>query len=266
MRGITRQRCDIRMHRGRSADICCAEQITEAAALLYIHGGGWARGSKEQFHPHLEYFSNRGFFCASLEYRLAPEVNVYEQIADILYGYDLCRSYMQDRNIHFSKIIMIGSSAGAHLASLVSLTKPDFFNPGLRLENPWCRPDGCISITGPAQLTPWPGMNDHIRECIQTATGDPCIGDSKILRALSPITYADERAAPHMFILAEHEPFFPHEQVYSMHEKLKQSDVYTELELFAGAEHGFLYNVESPVQKKALYSMIRFIKRIIELP
>jgi dienelactone hydrolase len=69
-----------------------------------------------------------------------------------------------------------------------------------------------------------------------------------------------------MFILAEHEPFFPHEQVHAMYDTLKKCGVYTELELFAGAGHGFLYDLESPVQKKALSSMERFLKRIAQLP
>src|SRR5262249_11921133 len=42
-------------------------------ALVWIHGGGWLAGNKDSGIPLLSRFANRGYFCASIEYRFSTE-------------------------------------------------------------------------------------------------------------------------------------------------------------------------------------------------
>ena len=41
--------------------------------LVWIHGGGWQAGNKEGGIQKLAPFAERGYFCASIEYRLSGE-------------------------------------------------------------------------------------------------------------------------------------------------------------------------------------------------
>jgi acetyl esterase/lipase len=246
----------------RSVDICCPETLKSNTALFYIHGGGWGRGAKENFHYHLEHFTNKGYFCSSIGYRLVPSVRFTQQIADIIQGYDCCLSFIKENNLNINKIIIVGSSAGAHLASLIALTSHDFFTKNIKLNNSWIKPAACISINGPGSLEEWPDMNGHIKSCVEELVNTKYSEDNRIFSYISPITYVDSKTPPFLFILAGEEEFFPHRFIYDMHKKIKQYEKYSRVEVFDGEKHGFFYELDGKVKERALRVMEEFIKNV----
>ena len=92
-------------------------------AILWIHGGGWNSGSPDYFADDYDYFTARGAVCFGVEYRLVSQtendtqaVALREAIKDcvdaILYVKQNCQSF----GIDSEKIVVIGESAGGHLA------------------------------------------------------------------------------------------------------------------------------------------------------
>src|SRR5690242_6344876 len=41
--------------------------------IVFVHGGGWAAGAKEDFAWWANYYASKGYVCTSINYRLAPQ-------------------------------------------------------------------------------------------------------------------------------------------------------------------------------------------------
>lgn len=57
-----------------------SEKMAKAPVLYYVHGGGWAAGSKDKgglplMRPVFEQVAEKGFICVSINYRLYKKNN-----------------------------------------------------------------------------------------------------------------------------------------------------------------------------------------------
>jgi acetyl esterase len=95
-----------------------------AAAILYLHGGGWTVGSLETYEPFLRALSNATQAVVIwLEYSLAPEhpfPAAYDEASAALY-------WMRDNaarlGIDPNRISIGGDSAGANIAAVLALAE-----------------------------------------------------------------------------------------------------------------------------------------------
>jgi acetyl esterase/lipase len=90
-------------------------------AIIYIHGGGWVQGNKSDLSDVAQVYAKRGIAGFSIDYTLAkvnqtawPQ-NIDDVIAALSYIKQNAATYHIDPN----RIAVLGSSAGAQLASLV---------------------------------------------------------------------------------------------------------------------------------------------------
>ena len=96
---------------------------TELPVIVNIHGGGLIGGSKNLSVGFCRQLAKRGYLVFSLEYRLIPEVRVYEQFDDVCAGMDCIGRKLVDFDIDFTRIYMVAESAGAYLATYVAAMK-----------------------------------------------------------------------------------------------------------------------------------------------
>ena len=88
--------------------------------IVFIHGGGWSIGDKRHaIGAKASHFLGRGYGFASVNYRLVPQATVEEQAADIASAIAKLRTYAMGSNYDGERIVLMGHSAGAHLAALV---------------------------------------------------------------------------------------------------------------------------------------------------
>lgn len=88
--------------------------------IFYIHGGGWKRGSKEGVGRKPQVFTDRGFVFASTNYRFVPNVSIKEMTGDIAKSIRWIHDHAKEFGGDPNRIVVMGHSAGAHLAALVS--------------------------------------------------------------------------------------------------------------------------------------------------
>ena len=96
--------------------------------VFMVHGGGWRRGSKSGSRVignKPSYFGNKGYVFVSLDYRLAPEDKYPKAAFDVARAIAFIHSNKDALKIDINKNVLIGHSAGAHLANLVGV-KPQF--------------------------------------------------------------------------------------------------------------------------------------------
>ena len=67
--------------------------------------------------------AKRGYLVCSLEYRLIPNVRVYEQFDDVCAGMDCVGRKLVEFDVDFTRIYMVAESAGAYLATYVAAMK-----------------------------------------------------------------------------------------------------------------------------------------------
>ena len=87
-----------------------------------VHGGGWVGGDKESLRPFMNYFSQKGLVCISIEYRLAPKSTSPTQLADVKCAVRWLRANAANYHVDTSRIGALGGSAGAHLTALLGTT------------------------------------------------------------------------------------------------------------------------------------------------
>jgi acetyl esterase/lipase len=86
-------------------------------AVIWIHGGAWQGESQ---HPNkAAYFATRGYFTASIEYRLAPKNKWPTQIEDCKLAVRWLRANAAKYHVDPDHIGVWGASAGGHLVSCV---------------------------------------------------------------------------------------------------------------------------------------------------
>lgn len=97
---------------------------------IMVHGGGWRRGSKsgaKVIGNKPDYFGDKGYIFVSVDYRLSSESQYPSAAFDVAQAVAFIHANKESLNIDTDKNIMMGHSAGAHLANLVSV-KPEFLD------------------------------------------------------------------------------------------------------------------------------------------
>ncbi len=126
-----------------------------APLLVFIHGGGWSIGDKSlAIGAKADHFIARGFAFASLNYRLVPKATVEQQAADVAAAIAWLRAHAAEQGIDPGRIVVMGHSAGAHLAALVA-SDPSFL---VAAKVPFAALKGAVLLDGagydvPAQMT-----------------------------------------------------------------------------------------------------------------
>lgn len=112
----TRQRLDF--YPAVGAD---GKGANKSPLIVFIHGGGWSIGDKAQAaQSKPAHFTANGIAFASVNYRLVPKATVEQQAADIAAAIALIRAEAKEFGIDPDRIALMGHSAGAHLAALVT--------------------------------------------------------------------------------------------------------------------------------------------------
>jgi acetyl esterase/lipase len=86
--------------------------------LLYVHGGAWQVGSRKDVDAKPAYFRDLGFVFVSADYRLGPFNKPDRQAADVAAAYNWVRENIAAHGGDPSRIVVMGHSAGNHLAAL----------------------------------------------------------------------------------------------------------------------------------------------------
>lgn len=174
-------------------------RATSAAAplVVYVHGGGWKRGSRKTTGSRTapEHFTGLGYAYASIDYRLVPAATVEQQASDVAHAVKALVDRADRLGIDRNRIVLIGHSAGAHLVSLVGTDEQYLRGAGLSFADI----DGIIPNDGAAYDVPQ-----------QIAEGGRFMHDTYVQafgtdparqRALSPTFHAGSPNAPSFLLI-----------------------------------------------------------------
>lgn len=93
---------------------------TPSPIIIFVHGGGWQVGARTNHEQKATFFASHGYAFASIDYRLFPAVSYQEQAHDVATAVSTIIQHARLFNGDTDHIFLMGHSAGAHLADLVS--------------------------------------------------------------------------------------------------------------------------------------------------
>ena len=129
----------------QSLDLVVPAGAKRAPVLVFIHGGGWSIGDKRHSAaPKAAHFTGEGWAFASVNYRLVPAATVEQQAADVASALAWLRANAAAQSLDPDRIVLMGHSAGAHLAALVG-TDPSYL---ASTRVPMTAIDGIILLDG----------------------------------------------------------------------------------------------------------------------
>ena len=173
-----------------------------APLVVFVHGGGWKRGSKDnatgQFKP--VHYPQLGYAFASINYRLVPDATVEQQAADVASAVRALIDRAGALGIDRRRVVIMGHSAGAHLVALVGTDEKYLRGAGLSFSDI----AGVIPIDGaaydvPAQMKDGPPI---MQKTYAQAFGT----DPARQKALSPTLQAGVPNAPEFLLLYVQRP------------------------------------------------------------
>lgn len=87
--------------------------------IVWIHGGGWKKGDKAALQKKPQALVERGYVLVSINYRFVPEVDLQGMMGDIAKAFRWVRDHVAEHRGDPNSIVVMGHSAGAHLAALI---------------------------------------------------------------------------------------------------------------------------------------------------
>ena len=102
----------------------------ENGCILYIHGGSWQGGEKEDMAPHCKKLAMKGYITATMSYSLWSEevngkVTAFTMLDEIDACIDAIKEFSGEHKLNITKMATSGYSAGGHLSMLYSYARPD---------------------------------------------------------------------------------------------------------------------------------------------
>ena len=118
--------------------------------IVYFYGGSWKRGSRQTYRFIAEAFAPKGFVVAIPDYRLYPDVRFPTFVEDAASAIRWVREHAPRFGGDPDRIILMGHSAGAHIAALLAFDDRYLSNAGV----PATSLSGMVGIAGPYAFDP----------------------------------------------------------------------------------------------------------------
>jgi acetyl esterase/lipase len=211
---------DVVIGKGGGADLRCDIYRPPAGtekrmALVHLHGGGFARGSKDGLAAKVTPITTRGYVSIAAEYRLTGVAKWPAQIDDVKTAIRWTRDNAASLGIDPQRIATVGYSAGGHL-SLFAAGASD------------TKLAACVAFYPAVEV------GKEIAEVLL-----PAGSDEAAIRAASPLTYVKAGFPPTVIFHGLADVTVPPESSEHLLQVLRGAGVPSELHMFAGVPHEF---------------------------
>ena len=186
----------------QSLNLWVPEGAGKAPLVLFVHGGGWKRGSKDNAMGRAmpAHMMEQSYAFASIDYRLVPANTVEEQATDVAAALAYLLKNADRLGIDRSRVVLTGHSAGAHLVALVGTDERYLKAAGLSFADiDGVMPNDGAAYDVPQQMTTGPKIMSQTY--VQAFGTDPARQ-----AALSPTLHAAAPNAPAFLLLHVQRP------------------------------------------------------------
>lgn len=217
---------------------------TNRPVIIWVHGGAWMLNDK---YADMGYMKNtikslieKGYALASIDYRYSTAAQFPAQIQDCNAAVEFLHIQAAKYHLDNTQFILMGFSAGGHLASLLALSN----NNKVAAFYPEKKPTtfhikAVLDFYGPSDFL---GMAAHSDP---SKTDDPMyllLGESPLKRPdlaklASPCTYVDKNDPPFFIVNGEKDESVPYQQSVLLQSYLTLAGVKNQLTIVKDAPH-----------------------------
>jgi acetyl esterase/lipase len=205
-------------------------------ALLWFHGGGWRKGTKDSISGQLKYYLEKGWVVVNVDYRLTDVALAPAAVVDCRCALHWIVKNAQKYHIDIEKIVLSGTSAGGHLALITGM---------LPVKNPLdtiCSNDLKYRI---AAIINWYGITDVgdlLSGINRKGYAVKWLGDQsnhdEIAKQVSPLTYIRKDLPPIFSVHGDADTTVPYTHAVRLHKTLSDSGVPNRMVTISGGRHG----------------------------
>jgi acetyl esterase/lipase len=230
-----------------------------APGVIWIHGGAWRGGRKEEFDRQTRESAKAGYVSATIDYRLIPKHLFPTQVEDAKCAVRWFRANAEKLKLDPQRIGAVGASAGAHLAMMLgAMDTGDGLEGNGGSPEASSRVQAVVSYAGPTNLDgPFEVVTQKL---VADFLGTPLSKKSPHTKAASPITYVSAGDPPMLLFQGTKDPLVPHAQAFQMVEALTKAGVPGRVELMMGEGHGWP-SENARVTRATLEFLDRYLKQ-----
>ncbi len=217
------------------------------------HGGGWSQGerSNEGVQRLAQWLAERGVAAAAMGYRLAGPIDVREQARDAARGVAWLHAHAAEFGFDPRRIVLVGHSAGAQLASLIACDR-QYLNA---LGVPASVPAGVVAVACPCDVRgDRIGAHPLARRMVDSTFGD----DAALRAACSPIAFVRAGLPPFLLIVGRGDRLLPKTQATDMLAAIRAAGGQGELLEVPGRAHIDLFHLMTEPGDLAGEATLRF--------
>lgn len=237
--------------------------------IIWIHGGAWFRGSKDDLLNPKARANNvnlanellkNGYAIASLDYRLSGVASYPACVQDINDAINFLYNNESKYHLNAKELIVAGRSAGAHLTELVSVLNTTDSSKIFGKNKPKYKVKVAVAFFAPSNI-----LNLILKGkegADKTSPESRFLGGypadiPNIAREASPTTYVSKNTVPFILMHGDKDTRVPLDQSILFHRLLDGAGVENEFYIAKGAKHGdVVFDTNEYVSK-----VLNFVKK-----
>jgi acetyl esterase/lipase len=226
---------------GRSADVYLPRTVATAPVVVLVPGGAWRKAFRKGLTPLARSLAASGLVAVNAGYRASAEGGRFPgMVADVVCAVDYAVDRARRAGIAPGRVVLVGHSAGAHLAALAALA-PDRFRG--RCPYPPARADALVGLAGAYDVVRVPTLAVAL-------FGVPPAQDPAQWRRGNPLTWAAADTGgrrPDLRVLLVHgtaDAVVAAEQTTGFAAALRDAGIPVTVSLPVGLGHGEVHDVD----------------------
>ena len=219
------QKMDVYLPAGRSP--------SATKVIIMIHGGGWNTGDKSDFNAYVDSLKRRepSYAIFNINYRLANAPDIFPaQEQDVKAAVEFIYNKRSEYMIS-DKFVLIGASAGAHLALL----------QGYKYSIP-VKPKAIIDFFGPTDLVDLYNNppNPLVQSLLLSVTGTTPASNNTLYTQSSPVNFISAQSPPTMILQGGVDIVVSPSQSVLLNTKLTMAGVIHQYVFYPTEGHGWV--------------------------
>lgn len=225
--------------------------------LIFIHGGGWKAGHRQDYRAYTTWFAQQGYVAATISYRLSKEAKFPAAVEDAKCAVRWMRENADSIGVDPDKIVPIGGSAGGHLSMMIGYSSDDksLEGTGGHADVP-SNVAAVVDIYGPFDLeTPEGKAAGVVKDFLGKKSYEEA---PELWKRLSPVTYLNAGDPPTLILHGTIDEIVPVSQADMLAERLAELKIpYRYLKL-----EGWPHTMDAtvPVNVYCRQQILKFLK------
>ncbi|MAB60945.1 MAG: lipase [Verrucomicrobiales bacterium] len=245
-------------------DLHLPKKVKGSKLVVWIHGGGWHKGSKNDCK--IKWLTTHGYSVASISYRLSQIAKFPAQIHDCKAAIRWLRAQENKFGYDSSKIVAAGASAGGYLATLLGTSdgvKQLEGNVGGNLEMNSSL-SGIINYYGPTDFIlrskTQPHRANKVGSVVYNLLGGGADKKVKLATLASPVYHVTKNDPPILIFHGDKDATVLIDQANAITSAYKKMNLSVNMNTLPGKKHGGTEFYTGENRKKVL----QFLGKIVE--